>query len=463
MPFKKNDEIELAIDDLGVSGEGIGHVDGYAVFVKCAIPGEYIRARIMKVKKNYAYAKLVNIIKPSRDRVKPECDHAGRCGGCTLMHISYERQLLYKEEKVKSCLVRIGGFDSDYIEAVTEPIIGMDTPFHYRNKAQFPVSCDKNGGVKIGFYAERSHNIIDTDNCVIQSDISNDIVRIVRSWINQYHINPYNESEHTGDVRHIITRIGYHTGQIMVCLVTTGKNVPKLNELVDNLKIIPNMTSICLNINNEKTNRIMGDKVISLYGPGYIEDMIGDVRFRISPLSFYQVNPVQTEKLYGTALEYAGLSESETVWDMYCGIGTISLFIAKKAGKVLGVEIVPDAINDAKINAEINGVDNVTFLCGAAEDVAESVTHNAEFSGLCSPSVVVVDPPRKGCDKSLIDTIVKVSPKRVVYVSCDPATLARDLVFFREGGYELKRVRACDMFGMSGHVESVCLLSRKAQ
>ena len=221
------------------------------------------------------------------------------------------------------------------------------------------------------------------------------------------------------------------------------------------------MTSICLNINNEKTNRIMGDKVISLYGPGYIEDMIGDVRFRISPLSFYQVNPVQTEKLYGTALEYAGLSESETVWDMYCGIGTISLFIAKKAGKVLGVEIVPDAINDAKINAEINGVDNVTFLCGAAEDVAESVTHNAEFSGLCSPSVVVVDPPRKGCDKSLIDTIVKVSPKRVVYVSCDPATLARDLAFFREGGYELKMVRACDMFGMSGHVESVTLLQKR--
>ncbi len=460
MPFKKNDEIELTIDDLGVSGEGIGHIDGYAVFVKGAIPGERVRALIMKVKKNYAYAKLVSIIKPSCDRVKPECEHAGRCGGCTLMHISYKRQLSYKEEKVKNCLVRIGGFDRDYIDAITEPIMGMDIPFHYRNKAQFPVSCDKNGGVRIGFYAERSHNIIDTDNCVIQSDISNDIVKKVRSWITRYHIYPYNELEHTGDVRHIITRIGYHTNQIMVCLVVTRKNVPMLNELVDILKKIPNMTSICLNINNERTNRIMGDKVISLYGPGYIEDMIGDVHFRISPLSFYQVNPIQTEKLYGTALEYAGISEDETVWDMYCGIGTISLFLAKKAGKVLGVEIVPEAIKDAKINAEINGTDNVTFVCGAAEDVAEAVTHDAAFSGLSSPSVVVLDPPRKGCDKSLIDTVINVAPKRVVYVSCDPATLARDLAAFREGGYELKRVRACDMFGMSGHVETVCLLSK---
>lgn len=280
----------------------------------------------------------------------------------------------------------------------------------------------------------------------------------MRSWITRYHINPYNELKHTGDVRHIITRIGYHTNQIMVCLVVTRKNVPMLNELVDILKKIPNMTSICLNINNERTNRIMGDKVISLYGPGYIEDMIGDVHFRISPLSFYQVNPIQTEKLYGTALEYAGISEKETVWDMYCGIGTISLFLAKKAGKVLGVEIVPEAIKDAKINAEINEADNVTFVCGAAEDVAEAVTHDTAFSELSSPSVVVLDPPRKGCDKSLIDTVINVAPKRVVYVSCDPATLARDLAAFREGGYELKRVRACDMFGMSGHVESVVQL-----
>ena len=460
MPFKKNDEIELTIDDLGVSGEGIGHIDGYAVFVKGAIPGEHVRVLIMKAKKNYAYAKLVDIIKPSCDRVKPKCEHAGRCGGCTLMHISYEHQLSYKEEKVKNCLVRIGGFERDYIDAITEPIMGMDMPFYYRNKAQFPVSCDKNGKVRIGFYAERSHNIIDTDKCVIQSDISNNIVKIVREWITRYHISPYNELEHTGDVRHIITRIGYHTNQIMVCLVVTRKKVPMLNELVEILKKIPNMTSICLNINNERTNRIMGDRIISLYGPGYIEDMIGDVHFRISPLSFYQVNPAQTEKLYGTVLEYAGLSKDDTVWDMYCGIGTISLFLAKEAGQVLGVEIVPEAIKDAKINAEINGADNTTFVCGAAEDVAEAVMHDAAFSELSSPSLVVLDPPRKGCEKSLIDTVIVMAPKRVVYVSCDPATLSRDLAIFREGGYELKRVRACDMFGMSGHVETAVLLSK---
>ncbi len=460
MPFKKNDEIELVIDDLGVSGEGIGHVDGYAVFVKCAIPGERIRARIMKVKKSYAYAKLISIIQASPDRVDAKCKNAGRCGGCTLMHISYERQLLYKEEKVKNCLVRIGGFDRDHIDAVTEPIIGMDNPFHYRNKAQFPVSYDRNGDVKIGFYAEHSHNVIDTDNCIIQSDISNGIAQTVRFWINQCNIEPYNESEHRGDIRHIITRIGYHTGQIMVCLVVTRKNIPNLNRLVDSLKKIPDMTSICLNINDKKTNRIMGDKVITLFGPGYIEDTIGSIRFRISPLSFYQVNPIQTEKLYATASRYAELTGDETVWDMYCGIGTISLFVAKKAGRVLGVEIVPDAIKDAKINAEINGVNNATFLCGMAEEIADEVIHNAELSEFAHPSVVIVDPPRKGCDKALIDTIIRVSPQKIVYISCDPATLARDLMLLSEGGYELRKVRACDMFGMTGHVETVVLLSQ---
>jgi len=459
MTFSKNQEIVLTIDDIGVDGEGIGHIDGYTFFVKEALPGETIRALVLKVNKNYGFAKMLELIEKSEDRVNPACEYASRCGGCTLMHLSYEKQLIYKEQKVKNCLVRIGGWDRDFIDSVTEPIIGMEDPYHYRNKAQFPVAMGRDGKVNIGFYAERSHNIIDSTDCHIQDEISCQIAGIVREWITKYRIRPYNEVDGNGLVRHIVTRVGYYSGHVMACLVVTKEKVPHIDELVEELKKISGMTCISLNINPKKTNKILGDKLINLYGAGYIEDSIKDIRFRISPLSFYQVNPVQTQKLYSTALSFAGLTGEETVWDMYCGIGTISLFLAQKAGKVLGIEIVPEAIEDAKVNAQINNIDNAQFICGASEDINEILADSAAEEFL-NPDVIVVDPPRKGCDKKLIDTIIRTNPEKVVYVSCDPATLARDTALLREGGYKIEKVKACDMFGMSGHVETVCLLSR---
>lgn len=465
MSFSKNQTIELLIDDLGVDGEGIGHLDGYTFFVKGALIGEVIKARVLKANKNFGFAKIEEIVEASPDRTEPVCANAGKCGGCSLMHLSYRSQLIYKENKVKNCLVRIGGYDRAYIDSISEPIIGMEEPYRYRNKAQFPVGLEKDGSAKIGFYAERSHNIIDMSDCFIQDDISCKIAGIVREWVNYFHIKPYNELTGGGILRHIVTRVGYFTGQVMVCLVVTKEKVHNLQQLVDKLLMIPGMTSICLSINKEKTNRIMGDRIVSIYGPAYIEDTIEDVKFRISPLSFYQVNPVQTKKLYRKALSYAELSGDETVWDMYCGIGTISLFLAKKAGRVLGMEIVPQAIEDARENARLNKISNVQFICGASENIEEVLDglSDNEISGISDyrkPDVIVIDPPRKGCDERLIETIVKVLPERVVYVSCDPATLARDVRRFREGGYELKKVCACDMFGMSGHVETIALLQK---
>ncbi len=480
-PLSKNQEIRLTIDDLGNDGEGIGHYEGYAVFVKNALPKEVITASVMKVKKNYAYARLIRIEKSSPDRACPVCTNAGKCGGCTLQHMSYEAQLVYKDNKIKNCLMRIGGYEEAYLDGIREPILGMDVPYNYRNKAQFPVQRDTDGKIVTGFYAGHTHRIIPVSECHIQMPESNMIIGIVRDWMEKYGIEPYDETSHKGLIRHILTRIGKATGEIMVCLVATKKNIPCTESLVEDLMQITGMKSICINVNPDKTNKILGDKVYPLCGPLYIEDLIGDIRYRISPLSFYQVNPIQTVKLYNTALEYAGLTGSETVWDLYCGIGTISLFLARNAKKVLGVEIVPEAIEDAKVNAKINGIDNAVFVAGKAEEVAADVRYNmnnstginseedndivqnfdVDLPDISSPDVIVIDPPRKGCDATLIDTIVKVSPKRVVYVSCDPATLARDLKIFRESGYELVKYRGCDMFGMSGHVETVCLLSNR--
>ena len=484
--YTKNQIVNLTIDDIGSEGEGIGHIDGYALFVKDALPGDEIEAKIIKVKKNYGYARVEKIIKPSEFRVEAGCENAVRCGGCQLQHLSYEKQLEYKQNKVKNCLVRMGGIAESYIDAVMEPIMGMDNPYNYRNKAQFPVGMTKDGDVAIGFYAGRTHSIIDCDYCSIQNDISNDVMQIVRKWINKYGIEPYDECSHSGIVRHILTRVGYVTGEVMVCLVVTDKKVPYMAELVEMLKEIEGnisernkelwseavegysedetveifLKSVCLNINKEKTNKILGDKIVNIYGENYIEDYIGDVKYRISPLSFYQVNPVQTKKLYGTALEYAGLTGNEIVWDLYCGIGTISLFLAQKAKGVLGVEIVPQAIEDAKVNAAINGIDNTLFIAGAAEDVGDYLEREGHDI-YAKPDVVVVDPPRKGCDEKLIDTILDIAPERIVYVSCDPATLARDVKLLGEGGYEVKRVRACDMFGMTVHCETCVLLTHK--
>lgn len=500
--WKKNEEIVIEIEDLGSVGEGIGRADGYTLFVKGALPGEIVRVGIMKTKKNYGYARLIEIIQPSPDRVEPTCPVARKCGGCQLQHCSYERQLLWKQEKILNCLWRIGGLDVRLPEAIVptqdskfegevqkkssvldgscrqgnglrqgngtedtvvmEPILGMEQPYHYRNKAQFPVGYDKNGKLVAGFYAGHTHQVIPHTDCLIQHPCNREILDTVLTFMEQYQISAYQENTHTGLVRHIMIRVGKATGQVMICLVINGASIPHSAELVQallecqsSLQII----SICLNRNEDKTNRILGDNVIPLYGLDYIEDCIGKIRYRISPLSFYQVNPDQTRRLYETALEYADLQGGETVWDLYCGIGTISLFLSQKAEKVYGVEIVPQAVENAKENASLNQISNAEFFVGAAENV---VPHLFKTSGgSLHADVVVLDPPRKGCEEKLLETVVQMEPEKIVYVSCDPATLARDLKYLCGRGYVLKRVRGCDMFGMSYHVESCVKLCRK--
>lgn len=414
----KNEDYQVLIEDMGNDGEGIGHVQGMTVFVKDAVVGDLAEVKIVKVKKNIAYGRLMKLITPSPYRVEPVCDKAKRCGGCTMQQVSYEQQLEYKWNKVKNCLQRIGKMEN--VEAIMEkPAYGMNNPFHYRNKAQFPVGRDKNGNVVIGFYAGRSHDIIDTESCAIGAPVNDKIVAIVRSFIEDNHISTYDEETGRGLVRHILIRVGFTTKEIMVCLVTNGNKLPHSEILIDELVKIDGMTSICLNVNMENTNRILGDKCITLWGQPYITDYIGDIKYQISPLSFYQVNPVQTNVLYNKALEYADLSGDETVWDMYCGIGTISLFLAQKAKKVYGVEIVPQAIDDARHNAEINGITNAEFFVGKAEEVVPDIYKKGGDGS--HADIVVVDPPRKGCDQVLLDTLVHMAPERIVYVSCDPA------------------------------------------
>jgi 23S rRNA (uracil1939-C5)-methyltransferase len=464
---QKNQELILEITDMGTAGEGIGRKEGYTLFIKDALVGDVVRAKIIKTKKRYGYARLMEVITPSPWRVEPVCPCARQCGGCQLQHCSYEKQLSWKEKKVADCLTRIGGIsvlpsDSEKKEAdalIMEPIMGMDEPFYYRNKAQYPVGYDRDGKLVAGFYAGRTHAIIPNTDCVIQHPANREILETVLRFMEEYHIPAYQEKEHRGLVRHIFTRVGKYTGQMMVCLVINGQEFPHSRQLVERLlETNPHITSICLNRNTEKTNRILGEQGEVLYGESYIEDRIGEITYRISPLSFYQVNPRQTEKLYETALEYAGLSGGEIVWDLYCGIGTISLFLAQKAAKVFGVEIVPRAVEDARCNAERNGFDHVTFFAGAAEDVVPEQYQKS--GGALRADVVTIDPPRKGCDKKLLETILLMDPAKIVYISCDPATLARDLKYLREHGYELKRVRACDMFGHSAHVETITLLQK---
>ncbi len=451
MLINKNDELIIEIDDIGSDGEGIGKYQGYTLFVKNALPGDKVRVKAMKCKKNYGYARLMEVIEASPYRTAPQCGIADKCGGCSLMHLSYERQLLFKQNKVRNCLERIGGFKE---ELPLEPIIGMEEPYYYRNKAQFPVGRNKEGKVVMGFYAGGTHSIIDTDHCFIQAKENDKLIQIIRSFLENYNISIYEEEKHKGLVRHILTRIGYVTGEIMVCIVINGNELPHQDKLVQNLREIPGMTSISLNINKANTNVILGDKVINLWGQPYITDYIGDIKYQISPLSFYQVNPQQTKRLYEIALNFADLHGDETVWDLYCGIGTISLFLAGKAKQVYGVEIIPQAIEDAKRNAEINQIINAEFFVGAAEDILpEKYKENNIYA-----DIIVVDPPRKGCEESLLDTIVLMAPKKVVYVSCDPATLARDLRYLCDRGYELIRVQAVDQFAHSVHVESIVLL-----
>ncbi len=534
--YQKNEIVELQITDLGSEGEGIGKIDGFPFFVKGALPGDTIRASVMKAKKNMAFARLQEILVPSPDRIDAPCPVFGRCGGCQLMHLAYPAQLRYKEQKVKNALQRIGGISKELLDAVMEPVIGMTagkeaspagealkslkaatgSPKHslgagtlrYRNKTQVPFGRDREGNTIYGFYAGRTHAVIPCADCLLGSAENKEILQVIREWMDTFHVQPYDETDGKGLIRHVLIRKGFHTGhnedlpagkslkrlkagagspkqslgaEIMVCLVINGKKLPKKEALCERLAQIPGMHSVSVSINEENTNVIMGDNYETLWGEDVIYDEIcrckyddtwsridgSGITYGISPLSFYQVNPVQTEKLYTTALEYAGLTGQETVWDLYCGIGTISLFLAQRAKQVYGVEIVPQAIDDARENAKRNGITNAQFFVGAAEEVLPAY-YRGELPmtatgspNMRHPDVIVVDPPRKGCDSACLETMVQMQPQRIVYVSCDPATLARDMKYLCEQGYELKRVRACDMFPNSFHVETVALLNNK--
>lgn len=478
--YSKNDIVTVKIEDIGTEGEGIGKLEGFTLFVKDAVMGDVVEARLVKVKKNYAYARLEKVLTPSPLRVEPVCPYHKQCGGCQIQAMSYEAQLQFKENKVKNNLVRIGGFDQLFIESVMEPVVGMEQPWHYRNKAQFPVGTDKDGRIITGFYAGRTHSIIANTDCALGVEENEPILQKVLAYMQNEKVSAYDETTGQGLVRHILIRKGFTSGEIMVCLVINGKSLPKEDRLVSTLREIPGMTSIWLNYNTKNTNVIMGTEGRVLWGQNTITDVIHrrsieeinsgkdclrydskenapqGITFAISPLSFYQVNPIQTEKLYSLALEYAGLTGEETVWDLYCGIGTISLFMAQCAKEVHGVEIVPQAIEDARKNAERNHIENATFYVGKAEEVLPRLYEEEHIFA----DVICVDPPRKGCDEACLNTIIKMAPKRIVYVSCDSATLARDLKYLCENGYEIRKVRAVDQFGQTVHTETVCLLSK---
>jgi 23S rRNA (uracil1939-C5)-methyltransferase len=512
--MQKNDLFELEITDMGVDGEGIGHHDGMTFFVKDAYIGDVIRARALKLKKNYGYARVEEVLTPSTFRVVPKCPIHRQCGGCQIQALSYEKQLEYKQNKVRNNLIRISGFAPEEIDAKMLPIVGMDEPFRYRNKAQFPVGYDKDGNLVTGFYASRTHSIIPVEDCLLGVEENRTVLAAVKTWMQENGVLAYDEKTGKGLVRHILIRYGFTTKEIMVCLIINGRKLPAEAALVAALSDIPGMTSISYNSNTENTNVILGAHTTCIWGLPYITDYIhlrqcGEkefaltdtaVAYRISPQSFYQVNPIQTEKLYSTALEYAGLTGKESVWDLYCGIGTISLFLAQKAKRVYGVEIVPQAIEDAKNNARLNGIDNAEFFVGKAEEVlpefyerqsreqgAGSVSGQqsrgygagsasgqqsrdcgvgiavqvpAADGDMTHPDVIVVDPPRKGCDGKCLDTMLKMQPERIVYVSCDSATLARDLRILCDGGYEVKKIRAFDQFGNTTHVEVATCLQR---
>ncbi len=468
--MKKNDTFQLQITDLGTGGEGIGKHEGMTFFVKGALPGDLIEAGVTKLKKTYGYARIVRILEPSEDRVEPICPVAGKCGGCQIMQMDYRAQLRFKERKVAQDLIRIGGFSEELVAKVMQPIIGMEEPYHFRNKAQYPIQEDEQGNPIAGFYALRSHRVVESDRCYLSVDVNEEILAIVKDYMRANKVSAYDETTGKGLLRHVLIRVGFSSKEVMVCLIINGSTLPAASDLIARLQQVEGMTSISVNSNTRRDNVIMGNVTKTLWGSDYITDAIGGVQFQIQPRSFYQVNPVQTEKLYGKALEYANLTGQETVWDLYCGIGTISLFLAQKAKTVYGVEIVPEAIEDAKRNAALNGMDNAHFYVGKAEEVLPEYYEQGSIHGekiaaadekLKAPDVIVVDPPRKGCDEKCLSTMVQMAPKRIVYVSCDPATLARDLKFLCAEGYELQEVTPVDQFGHSLHIENAVLLTRK--
>ena len=443
----------VEIVDIGQGGVGIGKFEGFTVFVDGGLVKDKIKVKITKSKKNYAVGEIVEILEPSPYRVERKCSkELKECGGCQIQELDYKEQLNLKTNEVKQVISRIGKLD----DVVIHNALGMEEPFRYRNKAQFPIQ--KVDGVPvIGFYKKKSHDIIPTNQCIIQHDVNDKIIKIIETYIRAYKVSIYDEKTHTGVLRHLVTKVGFTTKEVMVVLVANGRKLPYLNELASVLKEnIPGFKTLVVNVNREKTNVILGNENRVIYGDGKINDNIGDLVFEISPLSFFQVNPVQTEVLYNKALEYANLGENDTVFDIYCGIGTISLFLAQKAKKVYGIEIVEEAIKDAKINANINNLDNVEFYVGKAEEVVPKMYKQGKRA-----NVVVVDPPRKGCDEKVLDTIISMQPDRVVYVSCNPSTLARDLNYLDERGYKCLEVQPVDMFPHSVHIENVALIVKK--
>lgn len=453
--MKKNDEFQLEITGITAEGSGVGRKDGMAVFVANTAIGDTVLAHAIKVKKNYAVAKAMEIVTPSPDRIEPDCPVFSRCGGCVYRHISYEAELKIKQQRVEDAFRRIGGLDVEL-----QNIVGGDTRCFYRNKSQLPVGRE-NGKTKIGFYSFHSHNIIDCNSCLLQPELFSQIAEEFRSWIDENNISVYDETAHSGLVRHLYIRSSEGCKETSVCVVINGKSLPHADSLWAKLSAI-GVTGLSININKEKTNVILGDNTKTLYGKPNITDTLLGKKFEISPLSFYQVNRKQTEKLYSIAAEYAALTPETVLLDMYCGVGTIGLTMADKVKELIGVEIVAPAVENAQKNAELNGITNARFICADAAVAAEKL----EQEGI-KPNVIILDPPRKGCDEELIKTVAKMSPERIVYVSCDPATLARDCAVFATLGYEITKkegrhlITPVDMFPGTAHIETVCLLSQR--
>ena len=445
----KNQIYEAVITDYTAEGQGVAHIEGCAVFVPNAIAGERVRIRVEKAQKTWAAGKIVEILEKSPHRVNRECPVAKLCGGCDFWHMDYAEETRMKAERVRSCLNRIAG------ESLTEiPILAAPTCYGYRNKAQYPVAVKK-GRAYAGFFRAGTHDVVENARCRILPEETDAVKDTVIDYVNQYRVSVYDEAAGKGLLRHIYVRRGAVSGQILVCIVVNGEKIPRPEALIQRLKQIPGFTTLVLSVNTKRGNAILGDRFITLYGPGYIEDTLCGLNFRLSPRSFYQVNHHQAQRLYQTAIAQAGITKADTVLDLYCGVGTITLAMAGAAGKVIGVEVIPQAVEDAKDNAVRNGIDNAEFFCGDAGQAALELEKNG-----VRPDVVVVDPPRKGLNADTIEALHRMAPKRIVYVSCDPATLARDVALLKQHGYTLKTAAAADLFPRCAHVETVCLLSK---
>ena len=457
----KGDILDLRIENMGSGGEGIAKIGGFPVFIKDSVPGDLCRVKIVKVKKNLAYGRMLEVLLPSKDRVSEKCPLAKSCGGCSMQAVSYERQLKFKYERVCDCLKRIGGVPEEILDRAGEGTVGMEEPFRYRNKAQYPIGMDRDGNVVAGFYAARSHDIVPVSDCLLLPEQFGDILSGFLDFMRLNGVSAYDEASGKGLVRHLVIKKAFATGEILVVIVINGDSLPHEDELISTMKAFEGVSSVVLNINKAKTNVIMGSSERVIFGDGHITDILCGLKYRISPLSFYQVNPRIASGIYEAVLEFAGLTGNEEVWDICCGIGTISLYLAKHAKRVLGIEIVPEAIKDAKRNAGLNGIENAEFICGAAEDILYAFSEDKKAGDHTFPDVIVLDPPRSGMELKAIDAVLKMAPSKIVYVSCDPATMSRDIKILTEENYSLTRFRPYDQFCQSGHVETVVSLSLK--